>query len=528
MNRAARAHRAWRTLPGRVGAVGGWRRFVLSFGLGAAAAAALPPVHAIPLLALSFTGLIWQLDAARSHRTAFALGWWFGVGFFVAGLYWIAHAMLIEPARFGWMIPFAVGGLAAGMALFPALAALLARLSRTSGPGRLLVFAAAWTATEWLRGEVLTGFPWNPLASVWMVSVPMLQMTAVTGVFGLSLVTAFAAVSPAGLHDAGRRWAPGAAALLLLAVWVGGSVRLAGAETGAVPGVTLRIVQPNIDQRRKGQEDLRAAQIARQAALSVRPRAAGRRITHVVWPETAVPYLLARAPDLRRALARIVPPGGLVIAGALRATPASAQPFRVWNSLQAIDDAGRIVASYDKSRLVPFGEYVPLRSILGMAKLTVGDTDFSAGPGPRTLRLAGLPPVSPLICYEAIFPGKVVDPGDRPGWLLNVTNDAWFGASSGPYQHFASARIRAIEEGVPLVRAANSGISGVVDAYGRITARLGLGVEGVLDSALPRALPEPPPFAAWGHVPLAILLALTAAAGLAAGRRAALYPPARC
>ena len=241
-----------------------------------------------------------------------------------------------------------------------------------------------------------------------------------------------------------------------------------------------------------------------------------------------MPYLLARAPDLRRALARIVPPGGLVIAGALRATPASAQPFRVWNSLQAIDDAGRIVASYDKSRLVPFGEYVPLRSILGMAKLTVGDTDFSAGPGPRTLRLAGLPPVSPLICYEAIFPGKVADPGDRPGWLLNVTNDAWFGASSGPYQHFASARIRAIEEGVPLVRAANSGVSGVVDAYGRITARLGLGVEGVLDSALPRALPEPTPFAAWGHLPVAILLALTTAAGLVAGRRAALYPPARC
>ncbi len=200
----------------------------------------------------------------------------------------------------------------------------------------------------------------------------------------------------------------------------------------------------------------------------------------------------------------------MLITGALRTSAEPASAPRVWNSVHAIDDEGRIAATYDKAHLVPFGEYVPLRRRLPLEKITPGALDFSAGPGPRTLRLPGLPPVSPLICYEAIFPHEVVDPGDRPAWLLNVTNDAWFGLSTGPYQHFASARMRTVEQGLPLVRVANTGISGVVDAYGRVTERLGLARTGVIDAALPVALDRPPPYARYSGLTLLVVLAVGA------------------
>ena len=274
--------------------------------------------------------------------------------------------------------------------------------------------------------------------------------------------------------------------LLPVLVWGGGSLRLAAAPAlGAdvVDGVVLRLVQPSIDQASKWKTGLRRAHVARQMRLSAAPGA--RPVSHVIWAETAVPYLLAREPELRARIAGIIPEGGLLLTGAPRAEAGGAEP-RLWNSLHALDTEGEIVGTYDKAHLVPFGEYTPLRSLLGLAKLTAGSTDFSPGPGRVTLQLPGLPAFSPLICYEAVFPGRVVASGARPQWILNITNDAWFGTSSGPYQHFASARTRAVEEGLPLVRVANNGISAVVDAYGRIVGRLGLNETGSLDAALPR------------------------------------------
>jgi apolipoprotein N-acyltransferase len=227
--------------------------------------------------------------------------------------------------------------------------------------------------------------------------------------------------------------------------------------------------------------------------------------THVIWGETMVPFPLANDVEALRLIGRATPRGGVTIVGAPRITARGQKPYRVWNSLHAVDPGGRVVATYDKAHLVPFGEYVPLRRFLGFAKLTQGRTDFSAGAGLTTLILPGLPPFSPLICYEVIFPGRVTGPGERPGWLLNLTNDSWFGRSSGPYQHFAAARLRAVEEGVTLVRVANSGISAIVDPYGRTVASLGLGRQGIIDGDLPAALVEPTPFARLGNATVLLL-----------------------
>ena len=304
------------------------------------------------------------------------------------------------------------------------------------------------------------------------------------------------------------------AAILLAALWGGGAARLAGADRGAVDGVLLRLVQPNVAQSHKWLPERREALFRRHLALTVGEGFAA--VTHVVWPETAIPYLIANDPERRQLIASVTPAAGALISGAVRATPEPTTPHKLWNSLHAFDAQGRVIGTYDKSHLVPFGEYVPLRRILSMAKLTYGTIDFSAGPGPLTLRLPGLPPFSPLICFEAIFAQAALDADDRPAFLLNITNDAWFGASSGPYQHFAGARLRAVEQGLPLVRAANTGISAVVDAHGRITAALGLGVEGVLDARLPAALDGLTPYARWGDF---WLLLAAIAGGAALGRQ---------
>src|SRR5262249_49285712 len=274
-------------------------------------------------------------------------------------------------------------------------------------------------------------------------------------------------------------------------------------------GVRLRLVQPAISVARKAAGDTREADFLYQLDLTRRtPGFSG--ITHVVWPETATRFLVERDPGVRQALAAIAPAGGAILTGPLR---------QLWNSLVAVDHAGNIAATFDKFHLVPLGEYVPLRAYLPfLSKITPGDFDFSAGPGPRTLDIPGLPPVAPLICYEIIFPGRVVDPSRRPAWLLNLTNDAWFGMSTGPYQHFASARFRAVEEGMPLVRSANDGISAFVDPYGRVIAELGLGETGVLDGALPKPAAGSTPYARFGDALLAVALLLAAGLALALSR----------
>jgi apolipoprotein N-acyltransferase len=489
----------------------GLARLGLAALFGAVAVGALPPLYIVPLIVPAFAGLLWLMRGAVSRWRAFATGWAFGFGYFAAGLYWVTEALLTDPEKFGWMVPIAVPALAAGLAIFIGLAVLAAHLTRLRGVALIIAFAVAWSAAEWLRDVALTGFPWNPVGSVWAFSHITMQSASVVGVFGLGFVTVLAASMPAVLgwrgRKHGRRWRPIVSAFVVLALFlVGGAARLLGSDPGNVPDIRLRIVQANISQTHKWRAALRVAHLERHLKLT---SAAGlAKITHVIWPETAAPFFLSIDASARDAIAAVAPRGGLVITGAVRRT--ARPPLRYWNSLHAIDERGRIVGSYDKHHLVPFGEYVPLRRYLPIKKIAGGDTEFSRGPGAVTLTLPGLPPVSPLICYEAIFPGEVVAPGTpRPGWLLNITNDAWFGTSAGPYQHLAAARFRAVEEGLPLVRAANTGISAVFDAYGREIARLGLGQTGVLDAPLPRQLATRTIFAAAGNWTLLVLLAIS-------------------
>lgn len=517
---APRAVVALAELAGRLRALTGWRRRGLAMLLGALAALALPPIHAVPLLLVAFTGLVWLIDGTRRPAEAFWLGWWFGLGHFAAGIYWIANALLTDPLRFGWMIPPIVGGLAAVLAAFPGIAAGGARRFGGDGPARIVVLAGTWVLGEWLRGWLFSGFPWNLTGYAWAFSDAMNQLAALTGIWGLSLATVLAAAMPALLGD----WRPdrqargrlrtglvgiAGAAILLAAIWAGGQWRLADAASGNVPGVRLRIVQAAIEPAIKNNADLREANLGRHLRLSIdTPGFAD--ATHVIWPETAAQFLLEHDPEVLRAVASAAPPDGLLLTGAPRGEISNGRLVQVWNSMVAVDPAAAIVGTVDKFHLVPLGEYVPLRRLLPfISKITPGSIDFSAGPGPVTLRLPGLPPVGPLICYEVIFPGAVVDSADRPAWLLNLTNDAWFGMSTGPYQHLASARLRAVEEGLPLVRAANTGISAVVDAYGRVTARLGLGDAGVIDADLPAPAPRLTLYARFGDGVLAGLLAAT-------------------
>ncbi len=496
-------------LSDRAAVLNGWRRSLLGFSLGVLAAGALPPAHGLPLLIPAFAGLLWLISAARSPWRATLSGWWFGFGHFLAACYWVSAALMTDPDKFTYLSVPAVIGLAAGLALFPALAALAVSVSRQSGFNRILLFAVAWTATEWLRGTILSGFPMNLIGTAWTVSEGMIQMAAVTGAYGLSFVTILAAGSFSLLAEplqrgmAARNWrAPATMIIVLTTIWLGGTIRLSAQNPIPVKGVDLLIVQPNIPQKLKWREDTRKAALEKHMRMT--HASMTNTVSHVIWPETAVPYNLSQDPSLADWLSTAVPKNGLLITGAIRRRGGEGS-FQLWNSLHAVDSNGMIRLTYDKHHLVPFGEYMPLRSIMSLAKLTYGNIDFSSGPGTQTLEAPGLPPVSPLICYEAIFPGRVIYSEARPGWMLNITNDGWFGNTAGPYQHLQSARLRAVEEGLPLVRAANTGISAVIDPLGRYVGRLSLGAEGVLHAPLPSAIGRTP-YAVMGDLTLIIML----------------------
>lgn len=458
----------------------GWRADLTALLLGALSAAALPPAHVIPVLLLAIPGLLALIDATPGTRTAARRGWWFGFGLNMLGLYWVTEAILVEAARFWWLVPFAVPALAAVLAVFVALPAALAR---RADPGwrRVVVLAAAWTLSDIARQFVLTGFPWNPWGSVWaipgMAGDIFIQPAAFVGVHGLTLATLLLAAAGTG------SWRCRLGRIAALLAWAGfGALRLAG-PAPIPPDLTALLVQGNVPQGNKWNRDLALSIFHRYLRLTRDGVAAVRGPAVVVWPETAYPFLLDRDAPERAAIIEAAD-GASALIGSVRLD----EHGRPRNALFAVQAGGAMTGVYDKWHLVPFGEYQP--DWLPLPIQVVPGGGFAPGPGPRTLHLPGLPPVGPLICYEAIFGAQLVDRADRPDWLVNVTNDAWFGNSAGPRQHLAAARMRAVEEGLPLLRAANTGISAAFDAHGHEVARLGLGQAGTLEVPVPGALPS--------------------------------------
>jgi apolipoprotein N-acyltransferase len=383
------------------------------------------------------------------------------------------------------------------------------------GVAGIFVFSVIWTCVEYARGHLFTGFPWNLAGYSFAFSDTTLQLASLTGAYGLTWFAVLLGASFAAAGEKHGRIFIAASWALLAAGSLWGAARLHEADAvppgeRIVPGITLRLVQANISQPHKWDPQLQRAGLEEYIRLTQSPGI--ERITHVIWPETATPYVIASGSPLTQALGDAVPPGTLLITGGLRAE-GDRQHWKIWNSLMALDHQGGIVGVYDKVKLVPFGEFLPFRSLLPASWLTpVGDTDFSSGIIKNSLDWPNLPPFRPLICYESIFPQLSASSGpQRPQWLLNVTNDAWFGLSTGPYQHFQMARMRAVEQGLPLVRVGNTGITAMIDPYGRIVASLALGNKGILDINLQKPLQGETTYGILGDIFLLLLIIFASA-----------------
>lgn len=502
----------------------GWQRAGLALIAGIAAALSMPPLDFWPLLFVAFPTVLFMLEGIERKLPlqSFFLGWCFGFGYFIVTLHWIGFAFFVDAEAYLWMMPFAVGGLAAAMAVYWGLACLCVTLSRRKGLPAALVFAVSLAAFEWLRGVLFTGFPWAApgLASDGMGAVA--QTASLWGMPALTLLIVLWAVTwrfVLGVHSTRLHRVT---AILIIATfplcWAWGSYRLQQGVVANVDGVNIRIVQPNISQDIKWRDENVRAIFDQLLEMSARAAPDGKPATHIIWPETAVSFLIDESVGARAELAQLLGGSKTLMTGALRRdvnTTGDGEADKVYNSVLTFNGSGAVVARYDKWRLVPGGEFLPFEWLLeplGFRKVVTVPGSFAAGPGPVSLAIPGAPDAGFGICYEAIFPDYFVDPQKRPGWLVNVTNDGWFGNSTGPYQHLAQARLRTIEQGLPMVRAANTGVSAVIDPYGRILSSLPLSAEGVIDAGLPQSLP-PTFFADYGELiffsALSLLFALS-------------------
>lgn len=490
-------------LAGRIMLLWGWPRVILAILAGALGALALPPFGFFAAFFVSFTVFVWLMDGTTGHpngglfsraRSAFLLGWLFGFGYFVAGLWWLGNALLVDAEEFAWALPLAVFGLPAYLALFYGLAALVARILWSDGLGRIAALAFAFGLAEWLRSFVLTGFPWNAIGYGAMPMPVMMQSAAPLGIFGVTVLAVFVFSAPALIGTKkGMGLGLAVAALLFCAHFGFGYWRLHGADAAVAATlkdpIEVRIVQPLIDQSRKLDDNERHSIFEEHLALSaLPPQNGGKRPDIIVWPETSIPFILTDNPDALSRIADVLQDGQVLITGAVRAENAGIGfAPRYYNSIYVVDSQGQIISASDKVHLVPYGEYVPYEDLLRQ----VGITDaiampggFSAASTRSLLTLPGGRSFYPLICYEAIFPDEIDDSVERTSALLNVTNDGWFGATPGPYQHFLQARIRAVETGLPLIRSANTGISAFVDPFGRVVEGMDYNQKGVIDSTI--------------------------------------------
>lgn len=503
-----------------------WRFPLIAFLAGALLTATFSPLSFFPAALIAFPLMIMLIDLARSRQQAFFFGWWAGFGLFSIGLTWIGYSFTQQDNVPAVLAPFAILILAGLMALYIAAVFWVSWRLWVKGPVRVLLFAAIWMLFEFARGYLFTGFPWHLAGTMWADWLPVAQLASVVSIYGLSALTVlgFSAFS-LFLY---KRPSPAVfiSVATMVSVFVGGALwgqmRLQNNETEYDLAVSLRLVQANVKQRDKWRSYLIDDHFDKHMKLSrgdsERGRAEGVKL--LIWPETAVQResFDREASLLRWRMSRMLEFGSYAISGAPRYARTS-EGASYYNSMFAFNSRGQLYARYDKKHLVPFGEYLPFRGLLktlGLDQLA-GNVAFTAGEGVETIRLPGVPPFSPLICYEVIFPGRVVSEQDRPDWLLNITNDGWFGLTNGPYQHLGLARFRAIEEGLPLVRSASTGISAVIDSYGRTVSSLAVDKTGVLDSPLPLPLNAPTYSTGFKMLITLLLTLLTASAFLVAG-----------
>lgn len=488
----------------------GWRVLLLCFVLGALSAAGLAPLHLFPVLWITFPLFVFTLDGAVSddHKRglskfipAFWRGYWFGFGYFVAGLWWLGAAFLVDADKFALLLPLAVIGLPLGLAIFFGLGAFVARMFWTGDARRILALAASFAAFEWLRGTILTGFPWNSLGALLAPNDLMMQGVSIFGLYSYGFFAVLIFAAPAlllGALTSDKSQKRILTLVISLAVGLGGYglIRLSSAETAYVEGPKLRIIQPNIAQKDKFKPGKAFEILERYLSMSARSTAPDDlgllSTTHLIWPESAFPFLLTEQPEAISRIANLLPEGTTLLTGAVRASPRRAdnQPRSFYNSLYVINHEGEIRDAYDKVHLVPFGEYLPFEkqfNDIGLTSLVQVPGGFSSGAHRRLIQTGSAPPFLPMICYEVLFPGQISKhhQTENAEWILNVTNDAWFGITSGPHQHFHQTRLRAVDEGKPVIRAANNGISAVIDAYGRVEQSIKLGKSGIIDSQIP-------------------------------------------
>jgi apolipoprotein N-acyltransferase len=507
----------------------GWRRALTAFVAGAVSALAMAPFDLFPLLFLTFPVLVWLIDSTISDParhavsrlwSAFRTGWWFGFGYLLAGMWWIGNAFLVEAEQFAWMLPFAVIALPAFLAIFFGIGTAIARIFWKPGWRRVLALALGLSVAEYLRGTVLTGFPWNAIGYGALTMPATMQKASVLGIYGVTLaaIPFFSMGALLAAPRGGQRRRVFLPVVLVLAA-IGadfgfGYWRLGQLPQGIVENVNLRLVQPAIDQAEKWTPELRERNFETLLEMSRGGEAGETKLgsgSVLIWPESSFPFILTERRDALAALAELLPDGAMLIAGAIRTEPdeTAVGGMRAFNSVYLIDSDGVIAGASDKVHLVPFGEYLPFQHFAeraGLMQLTHLRGGFLAGRQRELLDAGPAGKAAPLICYEIIFPGAI-DTAERPGWLLNLTNDAWFGLTPGPYQHWRQAVVRGVEEGLPVVRVANSGISSVSDSGGRIVASLGLGRRGTLDTTLPVAGP-PTIYARYGNLTFMALIVL--------------------
>jgi apolipoprotein N-acyltransferase len=500
----------------RLRGLAGWRADLAAAVLGLITALALPPVTLAPALLIGLPGLLALIDGSRTWRVAMRRGLVFGLVHHLAGLYWVTEAVLVEAADFWWAVPLAVPVLAAVLAVFIALPCSIARLAEP-GWRRAAVLAGCWVFGDLGRQFALTGFPWNPLGSATempgLLGLVFMQPAAWVGVGGLTLGVVLLSCAPA----AGRKtFLP---ALGGLAIWALVGVTLLHRHAGPPPGLEAVIAQGNVSEieHRDHWQDRgwsagifeRYLRLTREglAQAEAKPDAATTR-RFVVWPETASPFWLQQDDNARLAVAASAQGAVATLAGSARQDGDKAH-----NSLIVVMPDGSVGGFYDKHHLVPYGEYFP-----AYLPIRLGERGWDPGPGLKTLHIPGLPPIGPLICYEAAFPAQVAVETDRPALLVNITNDSWFGTSAGPRQHLAAARMRAVEEGLPVIRAANTGISAVIDSHGRVLERLGLDRQGVVVAAVPGDMPRTPA-SRMGLAAPALLALFCCGAGFGIGTR---------